>query len=141
MIKVGGKMTHTIDRLVYSQLVAKVAPKVIETEQEYQEVLGEVEKLLFKRNRTVEEEALYDLLLMLVERYEAENHAIEPPNLHSLINHLMDARGVEEADLEEVIKDTERRAKIIRGETSPTQEEASRLGKYFSVSADLFLSP
>jgi HTH-type transcriptional regulator/antitoxin HigA len=58
-------MTHTIDRGIYSQLLAKVVPKIIETEAEYQEALKETEKFLFNQNRTTEEDALYDLLIML----------------------------------------------------------------------------
>ncbi len=132
-------MTHTINRTVYSQLVAQFAPKVIETESEYEEVLAEVEKLLFNKNRTVEEDTLYDLLVMLVERYEAENHAIESPNVSSLIEHLLDTQEKREADLVKVFGISERVAEVLGGNALPTQAEANALGEYFRVSSDLFI--
>jgi HTH-type transcriptional regulator / antitoxin HigA len=98
MIRMSGKMTHTIDRNVYSQLLSKVAPKIIETEREYEETLQEIEKLLFNKNRTIEEDALYDLLVMLVEKYEVDNYPLESPNHQQIIQHLMDAKSINESE-------------------------------------------
>ncbi|WP_071188219.1 hypothetical protein [Trichormus sp. NMC-1] len=86
-----------------SQLLAKVAPKIIETEAEYQSVLPEVERLLFNKNRTTEEDALYNLLVMLVEKYETENHPLEPAKPFQVLQHLMEARGINESDLLDVL--------------------------------------
>ncbi len=53
-----------------------------------------VEKLFFNKNRTTEEDALYDLLVMLVEKDETENHPLEPAKplqvLQRLINKYLD---------------------------------------------------
>ena len=92
-------MTHTINRNVYTKLLAKVAPKIITTEVEYQETLKEIEKLLFTKNRSIEEDTLYDLLVMLVEKYEAENYPLDEPHPHQILQHLMDARNIKETDL------------------------------------------
>ncbi len=60
-------MTQTINLKVYSQLVAEVTPKLIETEDEYDRFLAVTERLTFKHEQTPEESALYDLVTMLVE--------------------------------------------------------------------------
>ena len=70
-------MTQTINLKVYSQLVAEVTPKVIETEDEYEQFLAVAERLTFKQEQTPEESALYDLVTMLVETYEAQHYEIE----------------------------------------------------------------
>jgi HTH-type transcriptional regulator / antitoxin HigA len=49
----------------------------IETEEEYEQFLAVAERLTFIEQQTPEESALYDLVSMLVETYEAQHHAID----------------------------------------------------------------
>jgi HTH-type transcriptional regulator/antitoxin HigA len=51
-------MTLTFDQDAYRHLLAEVAPKVIETEEEYDRALAVAERLTFAKNRTPEEQAL-----------------------------------------------------------------------------------
>lgn len=60
-------MTLTFDSTTYSTLLAQAAPKVIETEEEYERALALTERLHFTKNRTPEERALYKLLVILIE--------------------------------------------------------------------------
>ncbi|MEY3223325.1 MAG: Antitoxin HigA [Cyanobacteriota bacterium] len=39
IVKINGKMTLTFDRNTYSQLLADIAPQVIETEEDYERLL------------------------------------------------------------------------------------------------------
>jgi HTH-type transcriptional regulator/antitoxin HigA len=55
--RVSGKMTLTFDQDVYRNLLAEVAPKVIETQEEYDRALAVAERLTFAKNRTPEERA------------------------------------------------------------------------------------
>jgi HTH-type transcriptional regulator / antitoxin HigA len=55
-------MTLTFDRNTYSQLLADIAPQVIETEEDYERLLKVAEYLTFKKNRSPEERALHKLL-------------------------------------------------------------------------------
>lgn len=138
MIKINGKMTPTINRNIYGELLAKITPKIIETELEYQEALREVERLLFTKNRTIEEDVLYDLLVMLVEKYETENNPLDKPNLSQILLHLMDARGINEVDLSDIFE-AEIVTKIMTNNYSFDYTEAEILGNYFKVSPSLFL--
>lgn len=139
MIREEGKMTHTINRNVYTQLLAKVVPKIIDTETEYQETLKEIEKLLFIKNRSVEENALYDLLVMLVEKYETENHPLDEANPNEILQHLLDARDINESDLVNILGSQKIVSEMIKGDRLINLEQANILGKYFQVSPDLFL--
>jgi HTH-type transcriptional regulator / antitoxin HigA len=126
-----------------SQLLAKVAPKIIETEAEYQSVLQEVERLLFNKNRTIEEDALYDLLVILVEKYETENHPLEPAKPLQVLQHLMEARGINESDLLDVLGIKEGHQEIVtailQGDYVINATQAEVLGKYFHVPSQLFV--
>ena len=75
--RASGKMTLTFDQDAYRNLLAEVAPKVIETEEEYDRALAVVEQLTFKKNRTPEEQALHKLLVTLIEAYETQNYPME----------------------------------------------------------------
>ncbi len=137
MIREDGKMTHTINRNVYTQLLAKVVPKIIDTETEYQETLKEIEKLLFIENRSLEENALYDLLVMLVEKYETENHPLDEANANEILLHLMDARDMNESDLVNILGSEKIVSEIIKGDKLINLEQAKILVKYFHVSPSL----
>ena len=54
--------TLTIDNRKYARVLAKVLPRVITTEREYEHMLAEVEKLMDRdEHRTAEEDAVLDL--------------------------------------------------------------------------------
>lgn len=53
------------------------APKVIETEEEYDRALAVAERLTFCKNRTLEEQALHKLIVTLIEAYEAQNYPMD----------------------------------------------------------------
>jgi len=70
-------MFNTFDRAVYTDLLLQVTPKVIETQEEYEATLAIVESLVFNHNRTPEQTALYQLLVILLEAYEQEHYALD----------------------------------------------------------------
>ncbi|WP_373526240.1 hypothetical protein [Nostoc sp.] len=65
-------MTFTFDETAYSNLLAEVAPKVIETEEEYERLLVVAERLTFVKNRTQEERVLHKLLSQLTQWLESK---------------------------------------------------------------------
>lgn len=71
------EMSDNFDRGIYTDLLLQVSPKVIETEEEYEATLAIVEPLVFNHNRTPEQTALYQLLVILVEAYEQEHYALD----------------------------------------------------------------
>jgi HTH-type transcriptional regulator/antitoxin HigA len=80
-------MTHHFDKNTYRNLLTKVMPVAIETEEEYDRVLKIVEELTFKKNRSTEEKTLHKLLVILVEAYETENYPIEESAPHEILQH------------------------------------------------------
>lgn len=139
MTKVNGKMTLTFDRTAYGDLLAEVAPQVIETEEEYDRALALVEKLTFAKNRTPEERALHKLLVQLVEVYEEENYQMNRSTPHEILQHIMESSGTRQADLVGVIGSSGVVSEVINGKRSISKAQAKALGDYFKVSPSLFI--
>ncbi|MEG4853339.1 hypothetical protein QUB10_20935 [Microcoleus sp. B5-D4] len=58
--KTNGKIIFTFDRLIYSNLLAEISPKAIETPEEYDRLLAVAERLTFAKHLTPEEKALFN---------------------------------------------------------------------------------
>ncbi|MEQ8960020.1 MAG: transcriptional regulator, partial [Coleofasciculus sp. C2-GNP5-27] len=92
-------MTLIFDPQTYAKLLTRYQPKVIETEKDNERAIAIAEELAHRQNRTVEESALFKLLIALIEKYEDEQYPMGNSTPHSMLLHLMEARGLEEADL------------------------------------------
>ena len=139
MTKTNGKMTLTFDETTYSNLLAQAAPKVIETEIEYERILALTERLHFTKNRTAEERTLYKLLVTLVELYESEHHPIPESKPYEVLQHMMAASGMRQADLVGIIGSSGVVSEIVNGKRAISKAQAKLLGERFKVSPSLFL--
>jgi HTH-type transcriptional regulator / antitoxin HigA len=80
-------MSLTFNPIAYGSLLAEFAPMVIETEAEYDRALAMAEQLTFAKNLTLEQRALYKLLVMLIEAYEAEHYPMGKSTPHEILQH------------------------------------------------------
>ena len=132
-------MTLTFDPTPYSTLLAQAAPKVIETEEEYERALALTERLHFTKNRTSEERALYKLLVILIEVYEAEHFPMPELPPHEVLQHLMEASDTRQADLVGLIGSSGVVSEIVNGKQAISIAQAKVLGEQFKVSPSLFI--
>jgi HTH-type transcriptional regulator / antitoxin HigA len=143
-----GKMTQIIDLKVYSQLVAEVTPKVIETEDEYEQFLAVAERLTFKQLQTPEESALYDLVTMLVETYEAQHYPLAKPlpwrvdrsSPADVLEHIIESSGIDRSDLAEIFGSIEAVDRVLAGRELITPTQADALAGRFKLSPGIFLN-
>jgi HTH-type transcriptional regulator / antitoxin HigA len=56
----------------YKELLSEYQPKLIKTEAENEQALVMVEKLMGLSTHTPEQEEIYELLIMLIEKFEQE---------------------------------------------------------------------
>ncbi len=75
-----------IDRQKYGRLLARMVPTVVQTEEENERLLAEIEKPMAKGEDRLspEEDALLELLTRLVESYESRAYPqenVSPPEL------------------------------------------------------------
>jgi HTH-type transcriptional regulator / antitoxin HigA len=132
-------MTLTFDRANYSNLLAEVAPRAIETEAEYDRLLVVAERLTFAKNRTPEEKALHKLLVTLIEVYEAQNYQIDKSEPHEILQHIMEASGTRQADLVGIIGSSGVVSEVVNGKRAISKAQAKALGDYFKMSPSLFI--
>ncbi len=132
-------MTLTFDRANYSNLLAEVAPRAIETEEEYDRLLAVAERLTFAQNRTPEEKALHKLLVTLIEVYEDQNYPIDKSEPHEILQHIMEASGTRLADLVGIIGSSGVVSEVVNGKRAISKAQAKALGDYFKVSPSLFI--
>ena len=131
-------MTLIFNPEIYSELLSKHQPRIIKTEEENEKFLAIVEELLSRSNLTLEEDALLELLVKLIEDFEDKHYQLNASTPHSRLLHLMEARNLEQADLVRILGSSEVVASVINGELEITEEQAEALGKFFQVDPRLF---
>jgi HTH-type transcriptional regulator / antitoxin HigA len=131
-------MTHTINRNVYGDLLAKHQPKAIESEAE-NEVAIMLAESLEHRQRTPEEDALLELLIILIEKFEEANYPVPNVEPGKMLLHLMEARNMKQEELVGVIGSRGVVSEIVNGKRSISKAQAKTLGELFHVSPSLFI--
>jgi HTH-type transcriptional regulator/antitoxin HigA len=139
MIRTSGKMTHTIDKVAYTALLAEYQPKVITTEEENERALEIAEKLMMVQNRTPEQSALLKLLVILIEKFEDDHYQLNAATPQSILQHLMEARGIRQEDLIGVIGSRGVVSEVVDGKRSISKKQAKALGEFFHISPELFI--
>jgi len=132
-------MILTFDRTTYSNLLAEIAPKAIETEEEYDRLLAVAQRLTFAKNLTPEEKILYKLLVTLIEVYETENYPIDKSEPHEILQHIMESSDTRQADLVGIIGSSGVVSEVVNGKRSISKTQAKALGDYFQISPSLFI--
>ncbi len=132
-------MILTFDGAIYSKLLAEIAPRAIETEEEYDRLLAVAERLTFAKNLTPEERALYKLLVTLIEVYERENYPIDKSEPHEILQHVMESSGTRQADLVGIVGSSGVVSEVVNGKRAISKAQAKALGDYFKISPNLFI--
>jgi HTH-type transcriptional regulator / antitoxin HigA len=131
-------MIHTINRNVYGDLLAQHQPKAIETEAENEAAILLAESLEH-RQRTPEEDALLELLIILIEKFEETSYPVPNVEPNRMLLHLMEARNMKQEELVGVIGSRGVVSEIVNGKRSISKAQAKALGQLFHVSPSLFI--
>jgi HTH-type transcriptional regulator / antitoxin HigA len=133
-------MTLTFNPSTYIQLLSEAIPKVITTDEECDRALAIVEPLHFKKSLSPEEDALYDLLVMLIEAYEEKAYPMPFSPPHEVLQHILESSGTRQTDLVELgIGSSGVVSEIVNGKRAISKEQAKKLGDRFKVSPSLFI--
>ena len=89
--------------------------KPIRNEADYDAALEAIDGLMGAAPDTPEGDKL-EVLVTLVEAYEAERWSLEPPDPVSVIEHVMEARGLRQRDLATLIGSQPRASEILNFE-------------------------
>ena len=131
-------MMLTFNSKTYGELLAHYQPKAITTEAENERAIAIAQELEHRSELSLEEEALLELLISLIERFEADNYPIPDRNPLATLRHLIEANEIEYPELITILGSPDAVEQIINGQRSINQSEARSLGSYFRVDASLF---
>jgi HTH-type transcriptional regulator/antitoxin HigA len=114
-------------------------PRVIESREDLERLAREIEPLLDKGDRrSPEEEELCRLVLKLIGDYQRERHLVPGLKPHELLQALLEASGMRQADLLSVFGSRSRVSDAVNGKRGISREQAKRLGELFHLSPAAF---
>lgn len=129
-----------LDERKYGRLLSKTLPKVIESGEEFDRAVDQLEELdMSRRELTPERNALRSLLAKLIADYDAALHPIPRSSPHETLAFLMEQRGLKQRDLLPVFGSRGIASEVANGKRSVSKAQAKRLAELFGVSADLFI--
>ncbi len=133
-------MTLTFNRDLYQDLLLEYQPKLIKTEQENEQALAMVDKLMHLANRTPEQQELYELLIVLVEKFEQEFYQPEQEkNPISMLLFLMEQQDIQSSDLVNIFGSISVVEDVIAGRVQIDRSTSESLGRLFHVDSILFI--
>ncbi len=112
--------------------------KPIKTEQDYQEALQEVDKLIDAQRNTPDGDKL-DILVTLIEAYEAKNHPVLPPEPVEAILHQMESQELSRKDLVPLFGSRARVSEILNKKRSLSINMIRKLQDGLGISAEILI--
>src|SRR5262249_910679 len=130
-----------IDRRKYARLLAKTLPTIIETEEQNERMLREVERLMDKGEDKLspEEKALFKLMVRLIEDFEEQHYQLNAATPASILKELKAAQELQPKDLWKVFGSKSLTSEILNGNREISKSKAKSLAEFFHVSAELFI--
>jgi HTH-type transcriptional regulator/antitoxin HigA len=114
--------------------------KPIRTKRDYEGALAEIERLWGKKLGTPEGDRL-DVLVTLIEAYEATRYPMDPPDPIEAIKFRMEQQGLSRRDLESLIGTRTRVAEVLNRRRNLSIGMIRRLHKALGISAEILIRP
>ena len=122
----------------YLELVTAFALASIKSDEQLQEAQNVMDQLLARGRLDDGEEMYLDALSDLVAAYEDEHYAIEPASDAEMLRHLMEAKGVKQAQLSrETTIPKSTISEILAGKKPFSRQLIRKLADYFNVDASV----
>lgn len=112
----------------------------IKTKADHRAALKEIERLMDAKPGTSAGDRL-EVLTTLVDRYESEHEAIEPPDPIEALAYHMESRGLARRDLEAYIGSRARVAEVLNRRRPLTIEMIRKLHEGLGISAEVLIRP
>ncbi len=112
--------------------------KPIKNERDYKAALKTIEKLMNAKVGSKDGDRL-DVLVTLVDAYEAKHYAIDTPNPVAAIRFVMEQRDLERSDLEEFIGSRARVSEVLNHKRKLTLSMIRKLNAGLGIPADILI--
>ncbi len=126
------------DAAKYRRLVARAMPVIIETEDENERLLAIVERMM-NRDLSPEEERLFNLLVKLIEDFEARHYPMGEVAPHEMLRFLMEQRDLRQRDVVHLFGSSGVASEVINGKRAISKAQAKKLAEFFHVSVEVFV--
>jgi HTH-type transcriptional regulator/antitoxin HigA len=124
---------------VYARLLTKFLPKPIQSEAELKAATALLLELDERKDPSPEEEALAEVLTVLIENYEDKHYPLPTVPAYQSLQALMEERGLKHKDIWPVLGNKGAATEILHGRRAISKAQARRLADFFRVPIDLFL--
>ena len=114
--------------------------KPIKTEADYRETLAIIDSLMMAEADTPEGDKL-DILVTLVQAYEAKHYPLDLPDPVAAIKFQMEQKGLKVKDLEPMIGKSNRVYEILNGKRSLTLKMIWKLHQELGIPAEILIKP
>jgi HTH-type transcriptional regulator/antitoxin HigA len=122
----------------YLELIHQFPPRPIHNDEELEAVQKIVNRLLDKRNLTIEESEYLDLLGTIIYEYE---ETLEPiPDIYGveLLKFLLEEHNLRQKDLVPIFKTESIVSEILNGKRELTVRHIQELAEFFKISPEMF---
>jgi HTH-type transcriptional regulator/antitoxin HigA len=132
-------VAHQMDHTAYAKLLVKVLPRPIREDGEHARFTQMLLRLDESEDLKPEEEALAEMLTLLIEDYEEKRYPMPRVSPNQSLRALMDDRGLKHKDIWPVLGNKGGATEILNGRRSISKAQAKRLAEFFRVPIDLFV--
>lgn len=112
--------------------------KPVRTSKDHKAALAEVERLWEAKPGTLDHDRL-EVIVTLIEAYEAKHHPIPPPDPVEAILFRMDQLDLDRKDLEALIGSRARVSEVLSGRRNLSLEMVRRLHRQLGIPAEILI--
>ena len=135
-------MTTQYDPQKYGKLLMSVSPGAIESEEDYEQNLEMMDRLMKKDENALspEEDRLLRLLAVLVEDYESRHYPIDMTSDPAVtLRELMRERELKQVDMVEIFGSQGTVSQVLNGKREISKAQARKLSARFHLPIDVFI--
>ena len=124
---------------VYLELVQQVPLRPIHSEEELDDAIEMIDRLIDKKKLSQDEKDYLDILSVIVSNYETKHYPAEPLTDAGILQHFLDARGLSQADLSREVKISPTIInEILKGKRKLNRSHIEKIVKHFKVPPAMF---
>jgi HTH-type transcriptional regulator/antitoxin HigA len=131
--------TIEINATAYRKLLARSLPQPIRSDDELKRLTAILLSLDEREDPSPEEEALAELLTLLIEDYEDKRYPLPRVSPNESLRVLMEERELKHKDIWPVLGNKGAATEILHGRRSISKSQARRLAEFFRVPVELFI--
>lgn len=128
-----------INDVAYAKLLARSLPKPIRSRGEHVRLTAMLLELDEREDLSAEEEALAEVLTLLIEDYEEKHYPLPRVSPNESLKALMEERGLKHKDIWPVLGNKGAATEILSGRRSISKAQARRLAEFLHVPIELFV--